>query len=150
MAVAELHLAKKRFTVVKSKAVPKTEEVPRTGLKPLDWIYNLTKDEEVGPGGKQLAGMSAYAKANGNFQKTLRESTVIKAGTRDIEIPSGTELVVYRKLTKLVGGGWNIGKGNLVLAAAFIKDEKSGLTTKQVTIKMNGHVRVSEPGTHLL
>lgn len=139
MAVAVLHSVKMVL------AEPEPEKAPLAGLKPLEWIHGLTKDEEIGPGGRQLAGMSAYAKANGNFQKTLRESAVINAGNRDIEIPNGSELVVFRKLTKLVGGGWNIGKGNLVLAAVFIKDEKSGLNTTQVTIKMNGRVSVFEP-----
>jgi len=106
-----------------------------TAVDVRSWIYELTKDEQIGKEGK--GGQTSYGKANGNFTKVLSEPVLLSTDGQSVEVHAGSELVVYRKLTKRADGGWTTA-ADYSLAVIFIK--KDGRTVEQLSVRMNGRV----------
>ena len=104
-----------------------------TAMDVRDWIYGLTKNEQIGK--KTKAGQNAYAKANGNFSRVLSDPVLLSINSQPTELPAGSELVVYRKLHQRADGKW-AASTDYALAAIFVK--KDGRTVEQISVRMSG------------
>ncbi len=104
-----------------------------TAMDVRDWIYGLTKNEQIGK--KTKAGQNAYAKTNGNFSRVLSDPVLLSINSQPTELPAGSELVVYRKLHQRADGKWATST-DYALAAIFVK--KDGRTVEQISVRMSG------------
>gem|GEM_PF-5805136 len=100
-----------------------------------EWIYSLTKDETIGAKAKS----GQQHPSNRNFTRTLTESVTVMLGEVPVELPIGTQLAVYRQLTRSNSGdGWGY-QSDAVLAAIFLKGT-GGNTVEQFSVRMNGRI----------
>lgn len=116
-----------------------------------EWIYDLTKDEKIGPQSKSKKNdksneadadtkstTSSYGKANGNFNRILTEDVQVALDpSSTMTLPAGTGVTVYRKLIRADRGGW-VALPEAMLAVFFIKDGVR--TIEQITVRTSGRV----------
>lgn len=122
-----------------------------TAVDVREWIYDLTKDEKIGPQSKSKKNdkgdeadaetkstTSSYGKANGNFNRILTEDVhVALDSSSTVTLPAGTGVTVYRKLIRADRGGW-VALPDAMLAVFFIKDGVR--TIEQITVRTGGRV----------
>lgn len=101
------------------------------------WIYQLTKDISVGRDGVK----DSYGKSNGNYITTLSDSVAISLGGEPggnvVELPGGSEVVVYANIKPTKDGIWTP-QSDRSLATIFLKD--GAKTIGQIVVRMNGRV----------
>lgn len=103
-----------------------------------EWIYDLTKDE---PEGKMRAtgeSVHIYGGDNKNVEKTLSGPKTIMVGGSTVELPAGSKVVVYRRLSRNSIGGWQFSSSSVSLATIFVQG--GNRFVRQISIRMNGSV----------
>jgi hypothetical protein len=119
-----------------------------TAVDVREWIYDLTKDEKIGPqsnskkndkaGAETKTSSQSYGKANGNFNRILTEDVHVALDpSSTMTLPAGTGVTVYRKLIRADRGGW-VALPDAMLAVFFIKDGVR--TIEQITVRTGGRV----------